>query len=73
MKDSNWSMQFEAISKVRSAVEFHRELVSEEIMTGIVNELLQNLSNLRSGVTKLALICLNEMMRRFHRRMHQFT
>ncbi len=42
-------------------------------MTSIVNELLQSLSNLRSGVTKIALMCLNEMMKKFHRRMYQFT
>lgn len=39
----------------------------------IVNELLSNLSNLRSGVTKLALMCLNEMMRRLHKRMYPFS
>jgi len=31
------------------------------------------LGNLRSGVTKLALMCLYEMMRKFHKRMYGFT
>lgn len=73
MKDSNWSIQFDGISKIRSVAEFHRDLLSEENIPLIVNELLQNLSNLRSGITKLALMCLNEMMRKLHKKMYQFT
>ena len=73
MKDINWSIQFDGISKVRSVVEFHKELLTEEIIPLIVNELLQNLSNLRSGVTKLALTCLNEMMRRLHKKIYPFS
>jgi len=73
MKDANWSIQFDGISKVRSVAEFHRELFSEENIPLIVNELLQSLSNLRSGITKLALMCLNEMMRRLHKKMYPFT
>lgn len=39
----------------------------------MVGELLQCIGNLRSGVTKLALMCVNEMMRKLHRRMHPFS
>jgi hypothetical protein len=42
-------------------------------MAFIVNELLSCLNNLRSGVTKLAFMCLNEIMRKFHKRTYPFT
>lgn len=48
-------------------------MVGEEALAAIVGELLQCIGNLRSGVTKLALMCLNEMMRRFGRRMYPST
>jgi hypothetical protein len=39
----------------------------------VVGELLQCIGNLRSGVTKLALMCLNELMRKFTRRLFNCT
>lgn len=42
-------------------------------MAFIVNELLQCLNNLRSGVAKLALMCLGEMMKKFHKKMYSFS
>lgn len=48
-------------------------MVGEEALNAIVNELLQCVGNLRSGVTKLALMCLTELMRRFGRRLYPST
>lgn len=42
-------------------------------MSYIVSELLNCLNNLRSGVTKLALMCLNEIMRKFHKRTYPYS
>ncbi len=39
----------------------------------IITELLQCLNNMRSGVSKIALICLGELLRKFHKRSHPFT
>lgn len=39
----------------------------------ILTELLQCLNNLRSGVSKISLICLGELLRKFHRKAYPFT
>ena len=49
-------------------MEFNKELFLEETLTCTLNELLNCLGNLRSGVTKLALICLNELMGKVHKK-----
>ena len=65
LKDSNWNIQFESISKIRSIMYYNKDLVNEDSLTVIVNELLHCISNQRSGVTKLALLCLYEIIPKF--------
>lgn len=73
IKDSSWNTQFESINCLRSIIENHKELITEDYFNMIITELLQCLNNMRSGVSKIALICLGELLRKFHKRSHPFT
>lgn len=58
IRDNSWNTQFDSINSLRSVIEYHKEIINEEYFNMILSELLQCLNNLRSGVSKISLICL---------------
>lgn len=73
IKDGSWIVQFDSISRLRSIVEFNKELLVDDSLSCILNELLQCLSTLRSGVAKLALMCLNEIILKLQKKLGHFS
>ena len=54
-------------------IEYHKEIVNEECLAIIINELLTCLNSMRSGISKISLICLGELMKKFHKKSYPFT
>ncbi len=51
---------FDSINKIRSVIENHPNIISEEHLQSIVTDMISCLNgNSRSGVMKISLICLD--------------
>ena len=73
IKDNSWNTQFESINAIRSVIEYHKDIISDDCFSTIINELLICLNSMRSGVSKISLICLGELLKKFHKRSYPFT
>lgn len=69
MKFDDWTRQFDGINLMRRITQHHSELLtsSPNNLHAAVNEVLKLVENLRSSLSKNAMICMTEMCEKLRR------
>lgn len=68
LRDKSWKTQFEAVNTTRSLIEFHEEILVSHNLVETVEEILRGVLSLRSSISKNSLMCLDELINKFKRR-----